>query len=144
MAFLGLALPYQWLPKAYMLTARGIVIKRFVRNVFIPYREIVKLKIVKFDDIVRYIKCEEWALSHIALWFLRMILSLFETNSSEKVHLYVTNIGKHLLIEKINGEKYIINPCGMERFNKILTYLTGLVVEQLKNSKNSYVIMNSQ
>ncbi len=129
MAFSGLTLPYLWLPKAYTLTTRGVVIKRFVGNVFIPYREIVKLKIVNFDDIIRYVKCEEWALSHIALWFLRIILTLFETSSSEKVHLYVTNVGKHLLIEKVNGEKYVINPCGMERFSKILTYLTGLVVE---------------
>ena len=79
-----IVVPYMYAPKMYVLTHRGLVIRRILNDIFIPYSE------MKNVDIISY------------------------------VNLYLTDIKKCLLIEKVNGEKYIISPEKPDMFLRII------------------------
>jgi len=113
-----LILPYMFSPKAYVLTHKGLVIERILNSIFIPYSEIEDASIMDFNDLSSAADIELWGSNgYCGIFGQFKMLKLGYTN------LYVTKISKCILVEKLNGEKYVISPEKPEVFIRIFKKL---------------------
>ncbi|OYT54166.1 MAG: hypothetical protein B6U76_07665 [Desulfurococcales archaeon ex4484_217_2] len=53
-------MPYLYSPRAYVLTHEGLVIKRILNSIFIPYSEIAYVSIVDFNEVSSAVDIEVW------------------------------------------------------------------------------------
>ena len=107
-------MPYLYSPRAYVLTHEGLVIKRILNSIFIPYSEIAYVSLVDFNEVFSAVDIEVWGSNgYYGIFGHFKMLKLGYAN------LYVTRIGKCILIEKLNGEKYVISPENPEAFFRV-------------------------
>lgn len=96
-------LPYLFSPRSYALTVKGILIKRPLKSILIPYNEVVFLKKISWTSILRSVR----------LWGsggLYGFVGLFSVPNLGKVWMYVTDRSRMLLIETKKGVRYVISP----------------------------------
>lgn len=97
-----LIIPYLFSPRGYALTESGVLIRRPVGNILIPYNSIANVRIV--TEKLR------WG---IRLWGsggLYGFIGLFHIKNLGRVWMYVTDHSRMVLIETHKGIKYIISP----------------------------------
>lgn len=102
MPLIVLIVPYLFSPRGYALTTTGVLIKRPLKNVFIPYDSIVSVRTVA-EEL-------KWG---IRLWGsggLYGFIGLFRFKKLGNVRMYVTDRGKMVLIETRCNVRYIISP----------------------------------
>jgi len=121
----GFLVPYIYLPKTIIVTSRGVVIKRMLRNTFISYNKICYIRKASISDVAREFKFEGWFLTHIALWAIKQLATIVYDYASRKTYFYVTDLEKTVLIETITGEKYYVSPKNPKHFEKIVKMFTA-------------------
>lgn len=107
--FLIVFLPYLFSPRSYALTMKGILIKRPLKSILIPYNEITSLKKITWTSVLRSVR----------LWGsggLYGFVGLFRIPDLGRVWMYVTDRSKMLLIETRQGVKYAISPSDPSMF----------------------------
>lgn len=113
-----LVIPFLFSPRAYVLTATGVLIKRPLNSIFISYSSIASVRMVMEKPI--------WG---IRLWGsggLYGFIGLFHYKNLGRVWMYATDLSKMVLIETHQGAKYIISPSDPTSFiEKIKPYLEG-------------------
>ena len=110
-----IVIPYMYAPRMYVLTHRGLVIRRLVNDIFIPYSEMKNISIISYE--------KQSSAADIRLWGSSGFYGFFGQFKMLKlgyVNLYVTDTRNCLLIEKNNGEKIIISPENSEIFLRII------------------------
>lgn len=107
--------PYMYAPRMYVLTHKGLVIKRILNNIFIPYSEMKNVKIISYEKQSTVTDIKLWGSSGFYGFF-----GQFKMMKLGYVNLYLTDTKKCLLIEKVNGEKYIISPEKPDVFLRII------------------------
>jgi len=110
-----IVIPYMYAPKMYVLTHRGLVIRRILNDIFIPYSEMKNVDIISYEKQSTATDIKLWGSSGFYGFF-----GQFKMIKLGYVNLYLTDIKKCLLIEKVNGEKYIISPEKPDLFLRII------------------------
>lgn len=101
-------LPYLFSPLEFMITTSGIVIKRLLRNINLPFSDIISMKRISKDIVIT-----------ARLWGsggLYGFIGLFYVKDLGKTWMYVTSRDKMVLIETIRGKKFIISPSDPDSF----------------------------
>lgn len=117
--FLIVVLPYLLSPRGFILTANGVLIKRHLRSILIPYSEITAFRRAS------------WTWRGIRLWAsggLYGFFGLFHIQKLGRVQMYVTDRGKMILMETRQGKKYIISPSSPQEFLEKLKSLSSSIV----------------
>lgn len=107
--FLIVFLPYLFSPRGFALTTRGVLIKRPLKSILIPYNEIIGFK--------RIIRASP--LKSVRLWGsggLYGFVGLFRMPDLGRVWMYVTDRSRMLLLETKRDVKYIISPSDPSMF----------------------------
>ncbi|MHC1628747.1 MAG: PH domain-containing protein [Candidatus Nezhaarchaeales archaeon] len=116
-----LIVPYLYSPRAFGITAKGVLVKRPLKSFLIPYEDIASVKRVS------------WTWKGIRLFAsggLYGYFGLFQISGLGRAWMYVTNRDKMLLIETKRGVKYIISPSDPELFMEKLKSM-GVTIEGL-------------
>ncbi|MCS7097386.1 MAG: PH domain-containing protein [Candidatus Methanomethyliaceae archaeon] len=99
--------PYLFSPRGFALTTSGILIKRVVKSILIPYSEISNVKRISWT----------WKGARLgASGGLFGFFGLFHIQGLGKVWMYVTDRSKMIYIEVKQGKKYIISPDAPQAF----------------------------
>jgi len=96
-----LTIPYLFSPLEYIITTKGILIKRVLKSFLIPYENIEKMYNVS------------WTWKRIRLFGSGGIYGfygLFKIHNLGNVWMYVTDRKKTILIKLKDGNKYMISP----------------------------------
>ncbi len=120
-AIVIIVVPYMYSPKAYVLTHKGLVIERILNSILIPYSEIADASIIDFNEVSSAADMELWGSNGYC-----GIFGQFKMLKLGYANLYVTKISKCILVEKLNGEKYVISPEKPEVFFRIIKSYTKL------------------
>jgi len=112
-------------PRCYVLTTRGIVVKRLLGNVFIPYCGVLRVWRASVDEVFRDFRVESWFLTHAALWVFKQLMTPRVSYGGETVYFYATNLERTVIIECCGGEKYYISPEEPEKFLKVISIFLG-------------------
>ena len=114
-----IVIPYLYSPREFIITTRGVLVKRLLKSFLIPMEDIAVVK--KFS----------WTRRGIRLWAsggLYGFFGLFKISGLGRVWMYVTNRRNTILIETRRGVKYIISPDDPQAFMEKLRSL-GVKVE---------------
>lgn len=112
--FLIVFLPYLFSPRGFILTTNGILIKRHLRSILIPYDEISDVRRVSWT----------WRAIRLgASGGLYGFFGLFRVKGLGRAWMYVTDRSKMIFIETKQGKKYIISPSDPQTFLERLKYL---------------------
>jgi len=112
--FLIIVLPYLFSPRSFILTTNGVLIKRHLRSILIPYSEISSVRRISWT----------WRVFRLgASGGLYGFFGLFYIGDLGKVWMYVTDRDKMILIEMKQGTKYIISPSNPQEFLEKLKFL---------------------
>lgn len=113
--FLIVLLPYLFSPKCFILTASGVLIRRHLRSILIPYSEISSVKRVSWT----------WRAVRLgASGGLYGFFGLFHIKGLGRAWMYVTDRSKMILIETKRGTKYIVSPSNPQAFLEKLKSLS--------------------
>lgn len=108
-----LIIPFLFSPRGYALTEAGVLIKRPIGGILIPYGNIANVRVVT-EGLGRGIR----------LWGsggLYGFIGLFHIKNLGRVWVYATDHNKMVLIETRQGTKYIISPDDPTAFIERLT-----------------------
>lgn len=108
-------IPYMYAPRTYVLTHKGLIIKRILNDIFIPYNEMKNVDIISYEKQLTATDIKLWGSSGFYGFF-----GQFKMIKLGYVNLYLTDTKKCILIEKVNGEKYIISPEKPDVFLRII------------------------
>lgn len=112
-------LPYLFSPRGFILTTDGILIKRHLRSIIIPYSEISE---------VRRVPWTRRAVRLGASGGLYGFFGLFHIQGMGKAWMYVTDRSKMILIGTKRGTKYIISPSDPQAFiEKLESLIPGCI-----------------
>lgn len=93
--------PYLFSPRGFALTTSGILIKRIVKSILIPYSEISNVRRISWT----------WKGTRLgASGGLFGFFGLFHIKSLGRVWMYVTDRNKMIYIEVKQGKKFLISP----------------------------------
>jgi len=107
--------PYMYSPKKYVLTARGVIIETILKTIFIPYSKIVNVKLTSTDKLFSAYDMEIWASNGYC-----GIFGEFKLAKLGYVHLYITKLGKCILIETSDNVGVVISPSKVLGFYRII------------------------
>jgi hypothetical protein len=105
-----LAIPFLFSPRGYRLTSTELIIQRPVRNIAIPYNQIIEINQLN------------WIWKGIRLagsGGLYGYLGLFYLSGVGKVWIYVTNKNKMILVKCINDKQYAISPNSIDFLTEV-------------------------
>jgi len=112
-------------PRYYVLTTRGIVVKRLMGDVFIPYGEVLKIWKASVEEVFRDFRVESWFLTHAALWVFKQLMSSKMSYGEERVYFYATDLERTVIIECCGRRKYYISPEEPKEFLKVISVFLG-------------------
>ena len=112
-------------PRCYVLTTMGVVVRRLLGDVFIPYGGVLRVWRASVDEVFRDFRVESWFLTHAALWVFKQLMSSRVSYGGETVYFYATDLERTVIIECCGGEKYYISPEEPERFLKVIGIFLG-------------------
>ncbi|MEM4647567.1 MAG: PH domain-containing protein [Candidatus Nezhaarchaeales archaeon] len=101
--FLIVFVPYLFSPSSFALTTKGVLIKRPLRSILIPYSEVIDFKRISDASIMKGVRI--WGSGG-----LYGFIGLFRISGLGKVWMYVTDRSKMVLIETKRNVKYVISP----------------------------------
>lgn len=105
--FLIIVLPYLFSPRRFILTANGVLIKRHLKSILIPYSDISNVRRISWN----------WrAVRLSASGGLYGFFGLFYIQGLGRTWMYVTDRSKMVLIETKQGKKYIVSPSNPQIF----------------------------
>ncbi len=94
---------YLFSPKEYVLSANGILIKRFIKSINIPYSLISD---IKYDpNVWRWLHLRLFGSGGLFGWW-----GLFSLKNIGRAWLYVTNRRNLVVIRLKNGRVYVLSP----------------------------------
>lgn len=112
-------------PRCYVLTTRGVVVKRLMGDVFIPYGEVLRVWKASVEEVFRDFRVESWFLTHTALWVFKQLMSPRMSYDGEKVYFYTTDPERTVIIECYGRRKYYISPGEPKEFLKVISIFLG-------------------
>ena len=112
-------------PRYYVLTTRGVVVKRFLGDVFVPYSAVLRVWRASVEEVFRDFRVESWFLTHAAIWVFKQLITSKTSYGGETVYFYATDLEKTVIIECFSGEKYYISPEKPGEFLKVISIFLG-------------------